>query len=105
MKKKFRLFWRIFNLIVFVLLAVMFFTSRNCSQVYPLAVTVDSVNRVSDTVQCYDGAGNLWEFSGVEDWFPGDVAALLMDDNATPWTISDDKVLGVRYGFSMIGGA
>ena len=65
--------------------------------VYPLTVQVVELDRENDIVTCADGAGNGWEFYGVEDWQVGDFASLLMDDNGTTETIYDDIVLMARY--------
>lgn len=63
---------------------------------YPMTTVVVDVSEPNDTVTCRDFNGNLWQFSGVEDWVVGDVASLLMDDAGTPM-IKDDIVLDARY--------
>ena len=63
---------------------------------YPLAVKVETVDREADVVECVDGAGNVWEFFGCEDWQEGDFAALLMNDKGTP-SIYDDEIITARY--------
>lgn len=63
---------------------------------YPLAVKVESIDREADVVKCIDGAGNVWEFFGCEDWQEGDFAALLMNDKGTP-SIYDDEIITARY--------
>lgn len=93
--------WKI--LIVLIVLAVvvtMFTSGKNQSNVYPLAVRVDSFNQAEDTVSFVDGAGNEWKIYGIEDWMLGDVAALLMDDNGTPEYIYDDSIILAQYGFN-----
>lgn len=63
---------------------------------YPLAVRVSTIAREADVVECVDGAGNVWEFFGCEDWQEGDFAALLMNDKGTP-SIYDDEIITARY--------
>lgn len=66
---------------------------------YPRAVYVSEIKLEDDIVVFEDGAGFTWEFTGVEDWGVGDVAAMLMDDNGTPETIYDDYVIETWYGW------
>lgn len=45
-----------------------------------------------------DGVGR--QFSWLDDsgdWFTGDFVAVIMDDNGTPETVYDDRVLDARY--------
>ncbi len=69
---------------------------------YPLAVKIESVDREADVVKCVDGAGNVWEFFGCEDWQEGDFAALLMNDKGTP-SIYDDEIITARYAGTFEG--
>ena len=69
---------------------------------YPLAVKVETVDREADVVECIDGAGNVWEFFGCEDWQEGDFAALLMNDKGTP-SIYDDEIITARYAGTFEG--
>lgn len=66
-------------------------------EVYPLTVQVVELDRNADVVMCVDGAGNGWEFYGVEDWQVGDFASLLMDNNGTTETIYDDVITMAHY--------
>lgn len=63
---------------------------------YPLTVQVIKLDRNADIVACVDGAGNCWEFYGVEDWQVGDFASLLMDSKGTS-SIYDDEIITARY--------
>lgn len=78
------------------LLSILIAESEISGNLYPLAGTVVEVNRPEDTVTVQDGAGNLWRFDGAEDWQPGDLAALLMNDCGTE-DVRDDVILQVRY--------
>lgn len=71
--------------------------------VYPLTVQVIELDCEGDIVTCVDGADNLWEFYGVEDWQTGDFASLLMDDNGTPNTIYDDVITMAHYAGTFEG--
>ena len=71
--------------------------------VYPLTVQVVELDREADVVVCVDGAGNGWEFYGVEDWQVGDFASLLMDDNGTPEAIYDDVITMTHYAGTFEG--
>lgn len=60
-----------------------------CGEIVELIDDYDLV-----TVETQDG--NLWVFSGIEDWMVGDNVVMAMDDSATS-DISDDWILSVRY--------
>lgn len=70
---------------------------------YPLGVEIIEVDEQDDVVVCIDGAGNAWEFSGVEDWQVGDFAALLMNNHGTAKTIYDDVIVAARYAGTFEG--
>lgn len=63
---------------------------------YPLTTQVVEISPSADVVACVDGAGNLWEFYGVEDWQVGDFASLLIDSKGTP-SIYDDEIMMTCY--------
>ena len=69
---------------------------------YPLTVKVVTIDREADAVECVDGAGNVWEFFGCEDWQEGDFASLLMNDKGTP-SIYDDEIITARYAGTFEG--
>lgn len=66
------------------------------AETYSFSTTVESIDRANDIVTVVDYNGNLWGFSGVEDWQVGDVCALTMSDNNTA-EIYDDEILNARY--------
>lgn len=43
-----------------------------------------------------DATGNIWEFTGVEDWTPDDVCSMVMYDNGTA-NIHDDVIINAKY--------
>lgn len=63
---------------------------------YPESMIVVEVDRENDVVTAQDFNGFLWEFSGTEDWNPGDICACIMDDMGTP-LIFDDAIVSARY--------
>ena len=63
---------------------------------YALTTKVIEINREKDEVVCEDYNGNLWVFTGCEDWMKNDTASLLMCDNGTD-IIYDDSIINMRY--------
>lgn len=66
------------------------------TNIYPESMIVVEVDRENDVVTAQDFNGFLWEFSGTEDWNPGDICACIMDDMGTP-LIFDDAIVSARY--------
>ena len=64
---------------------------------YPSYGKVVKVDRKKDTISIRDTYGNVWVWSGAEDWHKGDGVALLMYDNGTPDKVKDDKIIKLRY--------
>ena len=53
-------------------------------------------------VTCETSTGFIYSFYGIEDYFVGDIIICTMDDNGTPKSIIDDKIIDTKYsGFSM----
>lgn len=50
-----------------------------------------------DLVTISTGSGLLYEFYGIEDLYMGDIIAVTMDDNGTPETVLDDKIIDSKY--------
>lgn len=63
---------------------------------YPTVGIVCEVDKAANVVAVKDNNGNVWEFSGTEDWIRGDICAMLMYDNGTE-IIYDDIIIDVRY--------
>lgn len=64
---------------------------------YPALAVVTETNTKTDSVTIMTlPNGNLWDFSGVEDWSGGDLAACIFSDNGTP-NFQDDEIITVRY--------
>ena len=65
------------------------------NDLYGLTTVITDIT--DDTVTCIDINGNEWQFTDTsEDWFEGDIAALVMFDNGTP-EIEDDKIITATY--------
>ena len=64
---------------------------------YPALAVVTETNTETDSVTIMTVPdGNLWEFSGVEDWSGGDLAVCIFSDNGTP-DLQDDEIITVHY--------
>ena len=63
---------------------------------YPACGIVIEIDEENDLVMVEDFNGDIWIFEGIEDWFIGDICAMMMDDNGTD-TIYDDIIVSVRY--------
>ncbi|MBS4902401.1 MAG: hypothetical protein KHZ96_07955 [Coprobacillus sp.] len=66
------------------------------NNLYTLQATVTEINHTTDTVTVEDMSGNLWSFTGVEDWQVNDGCTLIMDSNGTE-NVTDDKILSETY--------
>lgn len=64
--------------------------------IYPQCMQVCEFIEETDEVICVDSNGNLWSYYGIEDYFVGDLVAVIFDDNGTPESIYDDIVIDVR---------
>ena len=67
------------------------------SKTYPNAGVVVDLNTAQDLVTISTGSGMLYEFYGVEDLLIGDMVAVTMDDNGTPDSVLDDKIIDSKY--------
>lgn len=63
---------------------------------YAKTCMVTEINPETDKVTAEDCNGNTWEFYGIEDWLPGDICSVVMDDKETE-NIYDDEIVNVRY--------
>lgn len=67
------------------------------SSIYSRSAKVVGLNYDTDIVTVKDTTGNVWTFEGIEDYELCDKVALTMSDSWTEWTITDDRILSVRY--------
>ena len=63
---------------------------------YALTAVVVEIDKAQDIVTVEDYNGNLWQFTGVEDWERNDCVGLIMNDNLTD-NIYDDEIVSVKY--------
>lgn len=64
---------------------------------YPLTTIITAVDAENDVVECQDCNGNVWEFTGCDDWQVEDVASLIVFNNKTD-DITDDEIIMANYG-------
>lgn len=64
---------------------------------YALPVYVAEIDRAEDVVTYETHSGHRFEWQGVEDQETGEIYSLMMDDNGTPETIEDDRIISARY--------
>lgn len=93
----------VLGLILIVLSSVQIIRIHNANQfqsqqsnLYPLQTTVTEINYSTDTVTVIDPSGNLWSFTGIEDWQVNDSCILIMDSNGTE-DMTDDIILSETY--------
>ena len=63
---------------------------------YPDAGVVTKVDHKTDTVEVTMLNGNIFAFYGSEDWWNGDIVAMILSDNGTE-TVIDDAIINVKY--------
>ena len=68
----------------------------NSGNLYSTVAKVIDVDRVTDTVTCIDGIGEVYKFYSVDDWMPGDYCSMVVFDNNTD-SIHDDIIVNCHY--------
>lgn len=63
---------------------------------YPLSARIVTINETADEVTAEDTNGNLWGFTGAEDYEINDTVALIMNSKGTK-DIRDDEIICSRY--------
>ena len=71
--------------------------------IYPAVSIVVEVDGDGDMVFTQDFNGGIWCFYGAEDWFVGDIVAMLVYDNETE-TVKDDIIVDQRFAGSITVG-
>ena len=84
---------------IFLYIVLVGFTHWNYyrkskGELYPQTTIVVKV--YNDVVTLQDFNGNLWEFTGAEDWQVGDICSCIMNNNGTE-NIFDDEIIKVEY--------
>ena len=89
----------IFTCGMIVMAIVIFVMNIGCvasTDHYAKSAQVVEIDRAADVVTVVDCMGDLWEFTGAEDWEIGDWCAMIMNDRGTP-SVYDDEIISVRY--------
>lgn len=74
------------------------------SNYYPALTVVTEINTETDCVTIMTVPdGNLWDFSGVEDWSTGDLAVCIFSDNVTPYYLEDDVLMPTENRTRYVG--
>lgn len=81
-------------MIVVLVMVVLFASMAAKADCYPTILMV--VDITGDTVTGEDFCGFLWQWTGAEDIFEGDMVAAIMDDCDTA-RIEDDKIIDLCY--------
>ena len=77
-------------------------TSANAEEInivayYPAVGKIVGLCNNTDTVFVKTNDGNMWFFTGIEDWMEGDSCCMVFHDNGTPDDMYDDTIVAVRY--------
>ena len=80
---------------LFVSLILMKYTLQN--QFYAKSTIVTEVDYFHDLVIVKDSNNVPWSFFGCSDWEVGDICAMVMNNNGTPYDIFDDKIVSTNY--------
>lgn len=83
------------KIILAVLSAVSLFKS---GILYPTIMQVTDLDYKRDIVEVTTSTGFVYEFYGTEDYYINDLVAVVMFNNGTPNTITDDAIIAARYG-------
>lgn len=96
---------RYLRLIAFVLVFFLSLTVVGCSSTtpdetvsheYPDCGLIIGFDFTADLVIYQTQNGNIFSFHGIDDFFVGDLVAVIMNDAGTP-EVKDDIVVNVRY--------
>ena len=102
MNSKFDVIIFIFGLVLIIIFGTIIatqevtITTPTEPTLYARSGRVIEVNYADALVTFEDSNGNLWSFSGVEDWAVNDWVACVMDTQGTP-TIYDDIIISSTY--------
>lgn len=87
---------------VCIIVALFLVCSCACAETYPQAFVVSDVNYDEDLLIMTDYNGYNWVWEGIEDFYIGDIIAVIVDDCDTEY-IFDDTILDIRYAGYMDG--
>ena len=66
------------------------------NNLYPISGKIVSMDYTADIVTVEQANGNLWSFTGCDDWELNDTCNMIMNTNGTA-SIYDDHIVSVRY--------
>ena len=66
------------------------------NNLYPISGEIVSLDYTADIVTVEQANGNLWNFTGCDDWQLNDTCNMIMNTNGTA-NIYDDHIVSVRY--------
>lgn len=95
-------FLKVFVTMSILAIATLLIVGTACavfSEDYPMTAIVVDVSRANDKVTIKDYNGNLWQYTGVEDYEVGDVVSCIMNSKGTEY-IKDDVIIKVKYSGS-----
>lgn len=75
--------------------AIIAFSAVPVRNEYPQTLIIYDIS--GDIVTGSTMTGIAYSFTGAEDWQPGDICAVIMDNNGTPASIYDDIILDCKY--------
>lgn len=70
--------------------------AQNNSREYPDCGVIIGTDENKDLVTIQMQNGNMFDFYGIEDYFIGDLVAVIMNDNGTP-EVYDDEIISTKY--------
>lgn len=71
--------------------------NSHCNGLYAEIGLVTEIDKDEDLVYFTCQNGNVFAFTGVEDFCYNDLVSAIMDDNGTP-EVYDDIIINIRYG-------
>lgn len=69
------------------------------NDLYPITGKVVGMDYTADTVTVEQANGNLWSFTGCDDWQLNDTCNMIMNTSGTA-NIYDDHIVSVRYSIN-----
>jgi len=91
-----RLFFILIIIILFFVLCINYNNINNLQNYYSTCMIVTNLDYVNDLVTLTDWNGEMYAFTGCEDWLIGDRCSVIMYNNTTE-SILDDIIIQVKY--------
>lgn len=84
------------KLIIISLLLVLIWCMFPKTSTYSELFRIISIDYTGDIVYVINANGQVFSFTGAEDWLEGDYLTAIMQDNGTD-TVKDDSIVSVKY--------